>query len=82
MVLPGVQARDRGYSTQWVDPICLSRQRWRNKHTSENINELLQNLCGVDPAQVKLAGEALAQSTSALIIYGPMVAQGELARIQ
>ena len=44
---------------------------------SANINELLQNLCGVDPAQVKLAAEALAQSTSALIIYGPMVAQGE-----
>lgn len=32
--------------------------------------------CGVDPATVKAAAEALSQSKHALILYGPMVARG------
>jgi predicted molibdopterin-dependent oxidoreductase YjgC len=39
-------------------------------------NKQLTNLTGVDAAIVKAAGEALAQSKNALIIYGPLVARG------
>ncbi|MCX6045347.1 MAG: NADH-quinone oxidoreductase subunit NuoG [Chloroflexi bacterium] len=41
------------------------------------VEQLLRDLCGVDPAEVKRAAEALAQSSNALIIYGPLVARGE-----
>lgn len=41
------------------------------------VEELLRNLCGVDPAEVARAATALAKSQNALIIYGPMVARGE-----
>jgi len=44
---------------------------------SPEIDNLLRELCGVDPAEVKRAAEALAKSSQALIIYGPMVARGE-----
>lgn len=37
----------------------------------------LRDLCGVDPAEVKRAAELLAQSSNALIIYGPLAARGE-----
>ena len=37
----------------------------------------LSQLCGVDPAAVKAAATLLAESKSALIVYGPMAARGE-----
>ena len=43
---------------------------------SDVTNQQLQDLCGVDPAEVKRAGELLAQSKQALIIYGPLAARG------
>jgi len=39
-------------------------------------DEQLTNLTGVDAATVKTAGELLAQSKNALIIYGPLAARG------
>ncbi len=39
-------------------------------------DEQLSKLTGVDAAEVKSAAELLAQSTNALIIYGPMAARG------
>jgi NADH-quinone oxidoreductase chain G len=43
---------------------------------AEATDEQLRTLCGVDPATVKQAAEMLAQSSRALIIYGPQAARG------
>lgn len=39
-------------------------------------DDTLTNLCGVDPAAVQEAAKLLAESDHALLVYGPMVAQG------
>ncbi|HMN29559.1 MAG TPA: NADH-quinone oxidoreductase subunit NuoG, partial [Caldilineaceae bacterium] len=45
--------------------------------TAAASDEKLTELCGVDPATVKQAAELLAQSTKALIIYGPQTGRGK-----
>ncbi len=52
-------------------------QQAAESNSSDAIEHLLRDLCGVDPAEVKRVAEALAQSKNALIIYGPLVARGE-----
>ncbi|NJN84202.1 MAG: molybdopterin-dependent oxidoreductase, partial [Caldilineaceae bacterium] len=47
------------------------------KMVADATDELLLDVCGVDPAEVARAGELLARSEKALIIYGPLVARGE-----
>ncbi len=55
----------------------LASKEGKEATDSDSVNELLNNLCGIDPAVVKSTAELLAQSTAALFIYGPMVARGE-----
>ncbi|MEZ4831515.1 MAG: NADH-quinone oxidoreductase subunit NuoG [Caldilineaceae bacterium] len=48
--------------------------------TADADDKMMADVCGVDADAVKAAAKLLAESESALIVYGPMAAQGDAGR--
>jgi predicted molibdopterin-dependent oxidoreductase YjgC len=74
---PGSEATLLNGLTRYALEVSKGEKPRVGQLTADATDEQLQNLCGVDPAEVKRAAELLAQSKHAVIIYGPMVARGE-----
>jgi NADH-quinone oxidoreductase subunit G len=73
---PGTEASLLNGLTHYVLATKANGEQAAGESTTDNVNEVLRDLCGVEPGEVQRAAELLAQSQSALIIYGPMVARG------
>lgn len=73
---PGTEASLLNGLTHYALVAKEDGEQAAGQNTTDSVNEVLRDLCGVDPGEVQRAAELLAQSQRALIIYGPMVARG------